>query len=177
MKCMYSQQREGRSDRAKSGFTLAEVAVTIIIVGIVLVVSLEGLNNSMFQAAHTRDMKIARELGLFTLGQVESGLFAEDIEDHMGGDYSDQEYKDFTWELVFGDEAFDEPEEETEGAFDSWAPTDEEEDEDEDAEQPYETVRVKVTFPGPKQAKNELTLEQWITWSFVYGEEDPEEQP
>ena len=160
------------------GFTLAEVAVTIAIVGIVLVFSVQGLNNSKFQAANTRDLKIARELGLFKLAQFESGLYAEDIEDHMSGDFSEQEYPNFLWELVLGDEQFDEAVEDGDNLrFDSWAPDEDEDEEEEedDAEEPFQEVRVKVTFSGPKEAPKELILERWMTWSHVYGEEETED--
>lgn len=159
------------------GFTLAEVAVTIAIVGIVLVVSVQGLNNSKFQAANTRDLKIARELGLFKLAQFESGLYAEDIEDHMSGDFSEQEYAQFLWEVVLGDEQFDEAvDEEDSGRFNSWAPDeDDEEDTEDEAEEPFQEVRVKVTFSGPKDAPKELILERWMTWSHIYGEQEADE--
>ena len=43
--------------RSSSGFTLAEVAVTIVIVGIGMLLVLEGLNVSKMTAAQTRNMK------------------------------------------------------------------------------------------------------------------------
>ena len=65
--------KSSNAGMSKVGFTLAEVAVTIAIVGVVLVFSVQGLNNSMFQAANTRDLKIARELGLFKIAQFPLG--------------------------------------------------------------------------------------------------------
>ena len=162
----------------RAGFTLAEVAVTIAIVSIVLVVQVQGLSNSMFQAANTRDLKIARELGLFKIAQLESGLYSEDIEDHMAGDFSEQEYPSFLWEVVLGDESFDDnDEDEDTGRFNSWDTVDDDEDDDEDdpTEEPYQEVRVKVTFSGPKDAPKEVILERWVTWSFLYGEEDEDD--
>jgi len=155
------------------GFTLAEVAITILIVGIVLVLSVQGLNNSMAQAGHTRNLKVARELALFTLGQFESGLFIEDIEDHMQGDYADQDHPDFEWEVVLDDEPFYEPDELLESRFDSWNPDGLEED-DEETSEPWVIARIKVTFPPTGDRKAEIVLERWMTREFVFGEEDEE---
>ncbi|MDF1800124.1 MAG: type II secretion system protein [Planctomycetota bacterium] len=166
-----------RTPTKQSGFTLAEVMVTIALVGAVLIFGLKGLNDSMFQAAYTRDLKIARELALFSMGQVSSGLFIEDVEDHMSGDYADQDYPEFSWEIVLGDEEFDEPEVEREDRFDSWNPNpDDDDDEEEDAEEPYEIVRVKVRFPAAGERVGELILEEWITWEHVYGQPNEEDE-
>ena len=64
--------------------------------------------------------------------------------------------------------------------FDNWAAAREEEaasatssDEEEDDEQevePYEKVRIRVTFPKLGEAKNELVLERWVPWEQVHGE-------
>lgn len=160
----------------KAGFTLAEVAITILIVGIVLVMSVQGLNNSMAQAGHTRNLKVARELALLTLGRLESGMYTEDIEDHMQGDYADEDHPEFTWELVLGDEPFYEPEEIASGAFDSWNPSGLEEDDEADSTEPWVVARIKVSFPPAGDRKGEVVLERWMTRSFVYGEEDAEEE-
>jgi hypothetical protein len=164
-------------NKTNGAFTLLEIMVVVLIVGGTLLASLQGLMNSMAQTGHTRDVKIARELSLFKLGQLKAGLYQEDIEDHMDGDFSEQDYPDFTWEVVLGDEAFDDPEEAVEGNFNNWdteedREREEDEDEDEEAEKPFQEVRVKVRFPGPRESKNEITMEQWVTWSFLYGEQD-----
>ena len=161
-----------KQNRERAGFTLAEVMVVILIVGGTLLYSLQGLASSMSQASHTRDIKIARELSLFKLGQFASGLYSEDIEDHMTGDFSEQEYGQFAWEVVLGDEAFDDSEDEGRGNFDNWDPEDDDDEDEELTEKPYQEVRVKVTFNGPRDAHNEVIMEQWITWSFLYGEEE-----
>lgn len=162
--------------RARSGFTLAEVAVTIVIVGIALVLVLQGLNTSKITAAHTRNQKLARELGLFTLGQIESGLLRDDIETGMSGNYAEEGYPDFNWEIAVGDDALRQPAQD--GKFDSWAPTAAEEeakkDEEEDAEEPFEKVRIRVMYPKIREFTNELTLERWIPWKQVYGEAEGE---
>lgn len=166
---------KSRPGRRRAGFTLAEVAITIVIVGIGLVMILQGLNGVKLLAAQTRNYKLARELGLLTLGQVESGLFQEDVEDGLIGTYAEEGYPDFAFEVGVGDEAF--PERREDGGFDSWAPrdSDEEEDEDEEAEEPFEKVRVRVTFPQIQEYSNELVLERWVPWKQVYGEsEEPD---
>lgn len=172
------QRRRSPSQRQASGspqpgFTLAEVAVTIVIVGIALVLCLQGLNGSKLQAAYTRNYKLARELGLVTLGEVGAGLWAEDIEDGLEGTYGDEGYPLFAFEVVIGEESFREEVEEGaygDEAYDSFQ-RDEDEEDDDDLEEdaPYEKVRIKVTFPPIQDYPADLTMEQWFPWDQVYG--------
>jgi prepilin-type N-terminal cleavage/methylation domain-containing protein len=160
--------------RGRSGFTLAEVAVTLVIVGIALVLVLQGLNTAKLTAAHTHQRKVARELALFTLGQVESGLYWEEVGDRLYGTYAEEGYPEFTWEVALGDDAFTE-EEEGYGPYDSFRDrpvAEDEEEEDEDATEPFEKVRIRVDFPKLGELENTLTLERWIPWTQVYGEEE-----
>jgi len=167
------------SREGAAGFTLAEVAVTLLIVGLILVLMLEGLNGAKITAAHTRNLRLAQDLGLLTLGQVESGMFWEDIDSGRGGSYSEEGYPDFLFEIALGDETFFERDP-NEGPFDNWAfqedwrrqQDDYDEDEEEEAEQPYEKVRVKVTFPKLEQFTNEVILERWVPWRQVYGQDE-----
>lgn len=166
-----------RRMRARAGFTLAEVAVTIVIVGIALVLVLQGLETSKITAALTRNQKLARDLGLYTLGQIESGILRDDLETGMVGSYSEEGYPEFNWEIAVGDDALQDRS--TDKPYDSWAPTQKEVDkkskEDEEAaEEPYEKVRVRVTFPQIREFTNELTLERWMPWKQVYGEAEGE---
>ena len=173
-----------RHQSARSAFTLAEVAVTIVIIGIGLVLILQGLNASKMTAAHTHNSKLARDLALETLGQVESGMFQEDIEDYLNGSYADQGYTDFTYEIVVGDETFpDLPDDQynPDNPHDSWRPDpddfDEDDDEDdEESDEPYEKVKIRVTFPPLNDFTNTLILEKWIPWDQVYGEDEEEEE-
>lgn len=162
--------------QGESAFTLAEVAVTIVIVAIALLLVLQGLNTSKMTAAHTRNQKLARDLGLYTLGQIESGLFRDDLDTGMAGNYAEEGYPEFTWELAVGDDVL--PEQPQDGKYDSWAPTRAEEeaakDEDEDAEEPYEKIRIRVMYPKVREFTNELTLERWVPWKQVYGEAEGE---
>lgn len=176
MKVIVSRRR-GSAGYAGAGFTLAEVVVTIAIVAIALTLAFQSLNVSKLMAAHTRNSKLARELALYTLGQIEAGLFWEDIETGRSGIYED--YPNFSYELALGDETFLEIDPD-EGPFDTWAYREEQrrlaDDYDADAEeeqiQPYEEVRVKVTYPAIRDLPNEFILERWIPWVQVYGEED-----
>ena len=91
----------------RSGFTLAEVAVTIAVVGLALVWMLQALNVAKLTAAQTRNYKLARELAMQTLGQLESGLFEEDlIDERIDGTSAEEGYPEFAYELVIGDENF-----------------------------------------------------------------------
>ena len=166
--------------RANSGFTLAEVAVTVAIVAITITVSLQALEGAKMTSAQTRNMKLARELGLELMGQIESGLFWEDLETGRGGSFAEQGYPDFYYEFTLGDETFYSDEDYEEGAFDNWAyrrERDREADDyDEDAEeenQPYEEVSIKVTFPRMREEfTGEVILERWIPWEQVYGPDE-----
>lgn len=162
------------SRRPAGGFTLAEVAVTIVIVGLALVIMLQGLNTAKVTAAHTRNSKLASELARLTLGRVASGMFQEDIDTdaYLAGSYADEGYPEFSWELITGEEAFGDPEDDRD-RFDSFR-WDEREDqeEDEEAEKPFEKVKVRVIFPTMRELSNELILEEWIPWKQVYGEEE-----
>jgi type II secretory pathway pseudopilin PulG len=163
----------------RAGFTLAEIAVTFVIVGIGLLLVLQGLNTAKLTAAHTRNMKLARELGMLTLGQIASGVLQEDIESGYYDTYAEEGYPDFTFEVMLGDDTFREPNDD--GTFNSWDPDlyedDEDEDEEDDVEEPYEEVRVRVTYPAIKDMPSQLTLEQWIPWKQVYGEQEKDDEP
>lgn len=159
----------------RQGFTLAEMAVTIAIVGMTLVALVQTLNQSLVKSGYTRNLKIARELGLLTLGRLEAGLYIDELEDHMEGDYGDDEYPEFTWEVALEDVEFYDEELTDSEKYDSWA--DEEDDEDDDAasSEPWVVARVKVRFPAPADVKGDLVLERWLTREFVYGPEEEDE--
>ncbi len=154
----------------RAAFTLAEVAVTIAVVGLALVWMLQALNVAKVTAAQTRNFKLSRELALLTLGQLESGLFEEDLEDErLEGTYAEEGYPDFFYEVVIGDANFQPPPESE--SFDNWLEERrqaESDDEDEEAEQPYEKVQIKVVFPKIGELKNELVIERWLPWEQVH---------
>jgi hypothetical protein len=161
----------------RAAFTLAEVAVTIALVGLALVWMLQALNTAKLTAAQTRNLKLARDLGLYTLGQIEAGLYVEDVtNDRLEGSYAELGYPDFFFEAVLGDQNFREQVRGVDGAFDNWRYEREERDDDEDqVEQPYEKVQIKVTFPKIQELTNELKLERWVAWVQVHPPEDDEQ--
>jgi len=174
--------------QARSGFTLAEVAVTLVIVGIGLLFVLQGLSASKLLSARTYHRKVARDLALYTLGQLESGLFWEELEGRsevLSGSYAEEGFEEFHYELVLGDDEFSTYEGDQGAYHDSWAyerdrqdrlsGTDPDEDEDEDqASEPFEKARIKVTFPAFSDQPGELVLERWIPWEQVYGASEDE---
>lgn len=160
------------------GFTLAELAVTIAIVGLILVFVLQGINEAKLLAAHTRNQRLARELALLTLGQVESGIFVDEVrDDRIEGTYADEGYPDFAFEAVLGDQTF-RSERNTSRGFDNWDTEEDRktaaEEEEEGTEQPYEKVQIKITFPGTSEEpeKNQLKIERWLPWKQVHPDEE-----
>lgn len=174
----------GRS-HARRAFTLVEVAVTIVILGIGLTMVLQALNTAKLRAAQTRNHKLARDLALYTLGEIESGLYRDEVEDRFFGTYAEQEQPDFTFEVALGDEQLrDRPDAATQGFHDRFAQRqyDLERDPDrdpdeEEAAKPFEKVKIRVVFPALSDFSNELILERWMPWEQVYGPPEEETQP
>jgi prepilin-type N-terminal cleavage/methylation domain-containing protein len=178
----------------RGGFTLAEVAVTIVIVGIALVLLLQGLGGSKSQAFYTRNLKIANQLARQTLGEISAALYQDDAEFGLEGTYADSDFPEFTYEVWFGEEEFPNDFGNEREGFDSWdhqrerereieedeerdgtrPPSSEEDDEDEEHE-PFEKVRIRVTFPVVGKYDGTLVLTEWIPWDQVYGAEEEEE--
>jgi prepilin-type N-terminal cleavage/methylation domain-containing protein len=183
-----------RPAHARAGFTLAEVAVTLLIVSIGLVLVLQGLTTAKVSAAETHYRKVARELALLTLGRVESGLFWEELDGDGGtltGTYVEEGYEDFHYELVFGEEDFSERSErydKNSNYHDSWEYAREREreqserddknggqdDDEEQAEEPFEKVRIRVGYPQLTDRESSLVLERWMPWEQVYGAKEGE---
>ena len=188
-----------RAHASRAGFTLAEVAVTLLIVAIGLVLVLQGLTSAKLSAAETHHRKVARELALLTRGQVEAGLFWEELGDGKGkgsgdvmtGTYAEEGYEQFHYELVLGEEEFTSTERDgedgREGYHDSWeaerereeraeerAGKDDDEEEEEVAE-PFEKVRIKVGYPQLTERESSLVIERWMPWEQVYGSEEEDE--
>ena len=163
----------------RAGFTLAEVAVTIVIAGITLVWLLQGLNGAKMTAAHTHNMKLANQLALMTLGEVEAGLYQDELDGYafLEGSYAEYGYDEFVYEVRFGDDQFPDLQDDDFDRRSPWEDNwrrDEDEDEDEE-EQPFEKVRIRVTTPQLRDYENQLTLERWMPWALVYGEEEEED--
>jgi hypothetical protein len=147
--------------------------VTIVIVGIGLILVLQGLNTAKIAAAQTRNVKLARDLALLTLGRIASGLDQDEIENGLNGTYADEGFPEFAYEVVVGDKSF--RERDPNAAHDSWAPTPEEQQkktDDEDVQEPFEKVKIRITFPKFGEYHNEQIFENWIPWNQVYGDAD-----
>lgn len=183
-----------RTTRAR-GFTLAEVAVTIVIVGIALVLLLQGLGGAKAQAYFTRNLKLADQLARMTMGEVASGRYAEDAEFGIDGTYANEDYPEFEFEVFFGEENFpsDDGSRRNDDRHDSWSYQRERkeerreiderndttnragEDEDEEPREPYQEVMVRVTFPASRDYANHRDVRAWIPWDQVYGPEEEDE--
>jgi prepilin-type N-terminal cleavage/methylation domain-containing protein len=177
----------------RSGFTLAEAAITIAIVGIGLTYSVQALKSATITSAHTQYRKIARELALQTLGEIAAGQWWEEIELEHQGSFAENDYPDYQWELALADEEFpnydDGAEEDWENQpFDSLKYKQEQEEdynrengieEDEDAAEPYERIRIKVRYPSLPgvDSENFVVLERWIPWVQVYGPDEEADVP
>lgn len=177
---------------SRSGFTLAEAAITIAIVGLCLTYSVQALRSATITAANTQQRKIARELAIRTLGDIASGQWWDEIELERQGSYADLDYPNYSWELAVGDDEFPTPEDWEEGddymPFDSLQHKQELQDdrdrdagieEDDEAVEPYERLRIKVGYPSLPgvEADNYVILERWIPWIQVYGPDEEEAVP
>ena len=170
------------------GFTLIEAALAIALVGMALTATLQILQASKLSAAHTRDQKTSRVLALKTLGEIESGLRWDELDEGalLSGSYAEDDYPAFYWELAVGDQQFSIQEDiDPYGPIDNWALRREQEEylasnEDEgltgeESAEPYEKIRIRVTYPKYSDMENELTLERWIRWDQVYRPEEGED--
>lgn len=168
---------------SRTAFTLVEVAVSLVIIGIGLTLCLQSLQMAKQQAAQTRNLKLARELGVMTLGQIEAGLFQEEIDSSYSETYAQEGYPDFFFEVLLGDEDFEDQgyDEDQDGFHDAFEARrqrreDEADDSDEeDVAEPYEMVKIRVSFPRIHQYKNYLDMESWMVWEQVYGKEEEDE--
>lgn len=176
-----------RPASTRAGFTLAEVMVTLMIVAIGLVLVLEGLQRSKISAAQTHNRKVARQLAQMTVGQLEAGLFWEELDgaskdEVLTGTYAEEGYEDFHYEMVLGQEEFrDESSRyDDRGYHDSWEYerereqrlSDDEDEDDEAAAEPFQKVRIRVSYPNFGEQASSFVLERWIPWELVYGSDD-----
>lgn len=180
----------GSRARAASGFTLVEAALTLAIVALVLVTVLRGMEGAKLTAFQTRQKKTAYELAQGMLGEITVGLWREDLESGMSGTFVERDEPDFIWELALGEDVFEDQgnDDGTERPFDNFAArrdwdeqnrsdTEDEEYEDGEApEEPFEKIRIRVTFRKVKNFSNEIVLEKWAPWEEIYGPSEDEEE-
>lgn len=174
----------------RSGFTLAEVMVTIMIVGIGLTMVVQALSVAKFKALQTYNVKAARDLGMLTLGRIRAGMYQEELDTRLTGSYAEEGFEYFDFEVRLGDEQFDESnDDDTESPFhDTWRAREEREEEaeresgeddsnedPEEMDEDYEKVRIKVNFPKVGEYTNYVVLEEWIPWDQVYGLSEEEQ--
>ena len=86
------------------------------------------------------------------------------------------------WELALGEDALAEATDDdgTERPFDNyaarrdWEDSQDDDEEDEESTEPFEKVKLRVSYPKFSDYPQELVLERWIRWEQVYGpsEED-----
>ena len=108
--------------RRSEGFTLVEAAITLGIVALVLVAVLQGMEGAKLSAHHTRQRKTAYELGVGLLGEVTVGLWREELESGMTGNFAEQDEPQFLWELALGEDVLEENDlDETDRPFDNFA--------------------------------------------------------
>jgi hypothetical protein len=175
---------------SSAGFTIAEAAVTIAIVALVLTTILQSLEGAKVSALHTMLQKSARELGLEMLGEIEAGRWQDEIDSGASGSFANRDEPNVLWELALGDDTFpDRPDESYDDEYrpfdnlrarDEWRDENSESSEDENEEeeaQPFEKVKLRIQFPKVRELSNELILERWVRWAQVYGEEEEEEVP
>ena len=162
--------------------------MTLVIVGMTLLLVMEGLSSSRTTAAHASNRKVAMGLALLMIGRVESGLFWEDLDGQPGtlsGSFAEEGYEAFQWELVVGSDELSEYDEEESPYFDSFRyrrQVERERREDADETEayaetgstggPYEIVKVRVTFPKLADEENEVTVQRTIPLRQVFGYED-----
>lgn len=182
------QVRRRRPSHGSGGFTLVEAAITLAIVALVLVTILQGMEGAKLSAYHTRQKKTAYELAVGLLGEVSVGLWREELESGMTGNFAELDEPDFFWELALGEDVLEEQQDnDEERPFDNFAArrdweernrSDTEEDELEDGEEPvepFEKIRIRVTFTKLRDFSNELVLESWVPWEEIYGPTEEDE--
>ena len=171
----------GPKKKQGSGFTLAEAAITIAIVGLTITYTLQALTAAQTTAAHTHEVKLAREMALRTLGEVATGQFLVDGNEVLTGTYDEEIAPYMAYEIAFGDATL--PTRSRDGndgekPFDNWRARDQyrqDNNTDDDIEgdhEPYEKVIIRVTFPRHSDLPDFIELETWIPWEQVYGLDD-----
>ena len=177
----------GVASSSTAGFTLVEAALTLAIVALVLVTVLQGMEGAKLSAYQTRQKKTAYELAQAMLGEITVGLWRDELESGMNGNFAEQDEPDFLWELALGEDVLEEQgEDDDDRPFDNFAArrdweernrsdTEEEEYEDGEApEEPFEKIRIRVTFQKVKNFSNEIVLEKWAPWEEIYGPSEDE---
>ncbi|MFT5197486.1 MAG: type II secretory pathway pseudopilin PulG [Planctomycetota bacterium] len=171
------------NSRSASGFTLAEAAITIALVGLTITYTLRALTAAQTTAAHTHEVKLAREMALRTLGEVATGLFLVDGNEVLTGTYDEEVAPYMAYEVAFGDAVLstrsqDRNSSDYDKPFDNWRSREEyrqETDTEDDLagdHEPFEKIVIRVSFPKHSDLPDFIELESWIPWEQVYGPDE-----
>ncbi len=167
-------------NQGRSGFTLAEAAITIAIVGLTITYTLRALTAAQTTAAHTHEVKLAREMALRTLGEISTGQYIVDSGEVLTGTYDEEIAPYMSFEAAFGDATLPARSRDENGdqSFDNWQARDQyrqENDINDDVEgdhEPFEKVIIRVSFAKHSDLPDFIELESWIPWEQVYGLDD-----
>lgn len=157
----------------RRGFTLMEVMAAIMLLAIVLTTLMDLRNKSVGRAADGRSLAVATRLGSTLMHQIEAGM-VRDVFDGMAGDFSDQEYPDFSYTIGIGDSSIvnDTSDMDTDSPEYVWRQAlekreEERVEEDGDDLKPEKTrVIILVSYPSFTDEQLEYRLETMLdTWA------------
>ena len=184
---LYPMRRGHRNTSNAGGFTLAEAAVTIAIVALMLIYVLQGLEGAKMAAfLHQATQDRLRARRRFAPGEIKAGLYREELESGDTGDFSDKDEPTFSWEVALGEDALEETDD-VERPYDnlaerrSWEQDQEDrsDSDNEDEEEAEVTLREdqgSASYSPPLGDRpNELVIEEWVAWVEIYGEDEDEE--
>ena len=176
--------REGPpGGRRRRGFTLAEAAITIAIVGLTITYTLQALTSAQTTAAHTHEMKLAREMALRTLGEIATGQYQAEMNDVIQGTYPEDEAPYMSYQIAFGDASLPSHGEPRDDGYTErvdnwenrrqWSEQQNADSTEEESQEDYEVVRIRVIFPKHTEELDDfIEFEAWIPWDQGYGAEE-----
>ena len=170
----------------RAGFTLAEAAITIALVGLTITYTLQALSSAQTTAAHTHELKLAREMALRTLGEIATGRYQAEMNDVIQGSYPEDEAPYMRYQIAFGEATLprhgDPRDEYDRNTVDNWEnrrrwEDDQSDGEEDTTEEDYEVVKIRVIFPKHSEELDDfIEFEAWIPWDQVYGAEEENEE-
>ena len=154
--------------------------------GLTITYTLQALSSAQTTAAHTHEVKLAREMALRTLGEISTGRYQAEMNDVIQGSYPEDVAPYMRYQIAFGEATLPrhgDPRDEgyERETVDNWENRrrweDEQSDDEEDTtEEDYEIVKIRVIFPKHSDELDDfIELEAWIPWDQVYGAEDENE--
>ena len=143
-----SRARSRVLPRPRSGMTLLEVMVALVMLATVFVILTQVQRSSVAKAANARSQSIAARLGEQMIHRIEAGM-VQDLQDGYEGDFSEDGFGSFTYQIGVGDgsEFAGDPVDVTEDVLRQFRK--EAEDEEEDEVLPEKTrVYLTITYPS-----------------------------